>query len=420
MRPAVKAFVATAAALLLASCSTLSDEAELTRGSTQDGGQNDRLLVRTRSGHAIVDPATQTIVARAPHSVVSPDSSRLFSVEDKGGSSRVATLDSTTGRELAGAAAPRGLRPGVASSDGGLLAFAPPLEKGITPWLPEGKRRTRIAVVRTDGSQGAASYNLKGNFELEGFSTSGRQLFLLEYMPAMNPTNYELRRLQLESGRVRQIPESKQNAPGSMRGTGRISSFSPSGHELYTLYTQQGPNYAHGGATHKSGHTYAFVHLLNLEGGWTHCIDLRAPFGTGSVTTHAMALSPNGDRLFVADPSSGGLAVISPLETKVLKSVTLDLRVLTEGQASAAVGQDGTLFLAGGREILVIDGDTLEIRDRWNTGKEVTGIALGSDGRRLYASLPNRLAVFDISSGARTEAFGLSGLEGLVEAVPSR
>ena len=133
-----------------------------------------------------------------------------------------------------------------------------------------------------------------------------------------------------------------------------------------------------------------------------------------------MALSPSGDRLFVADPSSGGLAVISPQETKVLKSVTLDLRALTRGRASAAAGEDGTLYLAGGTEILVIDGDTLEIRDRWNVGKEMTGIALGLDGRRLYASTPGKLAVFDTAGGARIGGFGLAGIEGLVGAVESR
>lgn len=418
MRPVVKVCVATAAALLLASCSTLADEAELT--STHDGRSKDRLLVRTRSGHSVVDPAVPATVARAPRSIVSPDSSQLFAVSGTGGATRVATLDSATGEQLAETAAPSGLRPGVASSTGDLLAFAAPHEPGVTPWLPEGKGRTRVAVVRTDGSQETANYNLKGNFELEGFSTSGMRLFLLEYMPAMNPTHYGLRHLQLDTGRVRAISEDKQNAPGRMLGTGRISAFSPSGHELYTLYTQQGPNYAHGGASHKPGHTYAFVHLLNLEEGWTHCIDLRAPFGTGSVSTHAMALSPSGDRLFVADPSSGGLAVISPQETKVLKSVTLDLRALTRGRASAAAGEDGTLYLAGGTEILVIDGDTLEIRDRWNVGKEMTGIALGLDGRRLYASTPGKLAVFDTAGGARIRGFGLAGIEGLVGAVESR
>jgi hypothetical protein len=419
MRPTLRACGIATAALLLASCSTLA-ETELTRDSTDDGRRNDRLLVATRSSHAVLNAETQARVVSAPQSVVSPDSSLLFSVLDTGRSNQVVTLDSATGRELATAAAPRGLRPGVVSANGDLLAFAPRLEEGVTPWLPEGKLRTRIVVVQTDGSGEPANYDLKGNFELEGFSTSGRQLFLLEYKPALNPTHYGLKRLQLDTGLVRGISGRKQNAPGRMRGTGRISAFSPSGHELYTLYTQQGPNYAHGSSNHEAGHTYAFVHLLNLEGGWTHCIDLRAPFGTGPVTTHAMALSPDGDRLFVADPSSGGVAIISPMETRVLKSVTLDLRALTRGRASAATGQDGTLYLAGGRAILEIDGDTLEIRDRWTMGRGVTGIALGSDGRQLYASVRGGVVVFDTAAGARSGAFDLPVGERVIRAIPSR
>ena len=417
MRPVLKAYVVAVAAMLLASCSTLA-ETELTGNSVDEGPGPDLLLVRTRSGLEVRDAGSKKVVTRAPRSVVSPDGARLFSVSGNGDSARVVTLDPRTGQELAAAAAPGGLRPGVASADGALLAFAPPHEEGITPWLPRGKRRTRIAVARTDGSREPATYDLRGNFELEGFSTSGDQLFLLEYMPAMNPTHYELRRLLLDSGEVRQISGRKQNAPGRMRGTGRIASFSPSGHELYTLYTQQGPNYAHGSSTHESGHSYAFVHLLNLEGGWTHCIDLRAPFGTGRVTTHAMALSPDGDRLFVADPTSGGLAVISPLETKVLKSATVDLRAMTKGRASAAAGQDGTLYLAGGKQILVIDGATLKIRDRWWTGRNVTGIALESDGGRLYVSLRGQVVVFDAARGARTGTFDLSAGKRIIETVP--
>ena len=417
MRPTLKACVVASATLLLAACSTLADT-ELTRDSAGDGRQNDRLLVGTRSGLAVLDAATQSTIASAPRSVASPGSSLLFSVSGSGGSTRVATLDSATGRELSSTAAPGGLRPGVSSANGDLLAFAPPHEEGVTPWLPEGKRRTRIVVVRTDGSDEPASYDLKGNFELEGFSTSGAELFMLEYLPAMNPTRYGLKRLELDTGRVREISGRKQNAPGRMRGTGRIAAFSPSGHELYTLYTQQGPNYAHGSADHERGHSYAFVHLLNLEGGWTHCIDLRAPFGTGPVTTHAMALTPDGSKLFVADPASGGLAVIAPLETKVLKSVTLDLRALTRGHASATAGQDGTLYLAGGREILVIDGQSLEIRARWSTGRGVTGIALGSDGRRLFASMHGKAVVFDTADGARTGTLDLSAGERIIEALP--
>jgi hypothetical protein len=270
-------------------------------------------------------------------------------------------------------------------------------------------------VVST-GDGATRAYNLKGNFEIEAFSTDDRQLFLLEYRPALNPTRYTLRRLKLESGDVIPIKRSKQNAPGSMRGTGRIALFSPRGHELYTLYTQQGPNYAHGpDDTHyqDAGGVLAFVHLLNLEGAWTHCIDLPLPFGTGAVTTHALAMSADGSRLYVVDPSSGGVAVIDPSQAKVLESVTMNLESLTKGDASAQVGSNGTLYLAGGSQVLVLDGRTLETMQRWDMGERVSGLTVGSDAARLYLAVRNGVKVVDSATGRVIDVIRAHGITGL-------
>jgi DNA-binding beta-propeller fold protein YncE len=197
-----------------------------------------------------------------------------------------------------------------------------------------------------------------------------------------------------------------------MRGTGRIQSFSPTGNELYTLYTQQGPNYAHGGPIDdRPGLTYAFVHLLNLDGGWTHCIDLPMPFGTGPVTTHAFALSADGSRLYVADPSSGGVAVIDPVRMHVRNSTTLNLEPLTRGEASAAVASDGTVYLAGGSQILALDGETLRPIDRWRLGREVSGIAASSDGSHVYVGLGRRVGIIESKTGAVSGRIHMTDLE---------
>jgi len=50
----------------------------------------------------------------------------------------------------------------------------------------------------------------------------------------------------------------------------------------------------------------------------------------------------------------------------------------------------------------------------------VTGIALDSDGRRLYASVPGKIEVLDGASGARIRGFALAGIEGLVGATEGR
>jgi len=127
-----------------------------------------------------------------------------------------------------------------------------------------------------------------------------------------------------------------------------------------------------------------------------------------------MAVSPDGNRLYVADPSSGGLAVIDPGQTKVLKSVTTDLSALRRGVASAHVGPDGTLYLSGGAELLVIDGDTLETLQRWKMRSPVSSIATSSAGDDLYVALADKLLVLDAKTGAKTRVVPAAGIDGIV------
>ncbi len=257
------------------------------------------------------------------------------------------------------------------------------------------------------------TYDLKGNFVVEAFSTNDRQLFLLEYMPAKNPWHYGLRRLGLDDGKIRPIARDKQNAPGEMNGTGRLALSAPSGQELYTLYTQQGFNYTHVDPEQaKPSEVYAFVHLLNLEGAWTHCIDLPAPFGTGSATAHAMAVSDDGARLFVADPSSDGLAVIDPQTKRVLNSVTTDLRSLRAG-VSADVSVNGDLYLTGKDRVLVFDGETLQLQRSFRPGSGLSGIATSADGSKLYLGTTKALLEVDAGTGMRLRTFSIPGAHGL-------
>ncbi|MGH2700157.1 MAG: YncE family protein [Actinomycetota bacterium] len=424
MRSGAKLSAAVAAVALLASCSSGIGEqmTEVQKAAGAVGDARDLLFTEQGADLSVVDASTGDQVFEISEAVTSPDHSRLYSEKRRADQAFVSMLDSSTGTRLGRMRVGEHLEPRVASTSGDLLALAEPHQAGATPWLPAGRRRSEIAVVST-GDGAIRSYDLKGNFEIEAFSTDDRQLFLLEYRPALNPTRYTLRRLKLGSGDVVPIKRSKQNAPGSMLGTGRVALFSPSGHELYTLYTQQGPNYAHGDDgthEHDAGAVHAFIHLLNLEGAWTHCIDLPMPFGTGAVTTHALAMSADGTRLYVADPSSGGVAIIDPAQAKVLGSTTMDLDALTKGDESAQVGSDGRLYLAGGTQVLALDGRTLEAVERWEIGERVSGLAVSSDGTRLYLAIRNRVKVVDSTTGAGIEVIRARGITGISHLSPTR
>ncbi|MDQ3958198.1 MAG: hypothetical protein M3273_07760, partial [Actinomycetota bacterium] len=211
-----------------------------------------------------------------------------------------------------------------------------------------------------------------------------------------------------------QIARDKQNAPGQMNGTGRLAVFSPQGNEIYTLYTQQGSNYTHVKPEQaRRGKVYAFVHQLNLDGAWTHCIDLPAPFGTGTATSHAMAISQDGSRLYVADPSSGGLAVIDPRNSRVLESVIAEIRPLRRG-ASATVSPDGTLYLAGPDRVLAYDGESLDPLRSMQVDGITTGIATNAEGSELYAGTKDGVLVLDAETGDVLRTISLPGARGLV------
>ena len=362
------------------------------------------ILASDRDGKVLAIAAAKgRVLSTSPSGVLSPDGELIYAHRER----KIRVTKRATGRVIARVAAPPGMELEVASTSGRLLAFGPP--SSGSEWRPEGRAETTIRVVGIGGEERVRSYDLEGNFAVEAFSTDDRELFLLEYMPAKAPWHYGLRRLNLSNGKIHEIARGKQNAPGEMNGTGRLAVSAPSGQELYTLYTQQGFNYTHVHPEHaKPDEVYAFVHLLNLEGAWTHCIDLPAPFGTGTASSHAMAITDDGSRLFVADPSSGGLALIDPQEQRVLRSVSTDLRAMRAG-VSADVSVNGDLYLAGKDTVLVFDGDSLRLKNDFRPAPRTSGIATSADGSSLYLGRPDGLLEVDAETGARLRGITIPG-----------
>lgn len=377
---------------LTASEASSSRQAETSTG-LRDGKA--RVLVSNRQATvSVINPVSGRVLYRAHNGVASPTTNRIYG--DAGNAFEIASTQ--TGQSVGRVQAPKGMELHVASTGGGRLAFARAEKHGASKWLPLGRSHTKITVVKTNAATSKRTYDLKGNYGIEAFSTDDRQLFLIKYMPARNPWHYGVRRLDLASGMVHEIARSKQNAPGEMNGTGRLSRFSTDGTELYTLYTQQGPNYTH---VHpedaENQQSYAFIHQLNLERAWTHCIDLPAPFGTGMATSHAMAVSDDG-RLYVADPSSGGLAVVDTDRSLVLQSATAALRFLRKA-ANPTVSSDGTLYLAGRHKIKAFDGVSLRHQGTVTTHRRVSWIAARDS--KLYVGTQKKILVFNPRTGRR-------------------
>jgi DNA-binding beta-propeller fold protein YncE len=126
-----------------------------------------------------------------------------------------------------------------------------------------------------------------------------------------------------------------------------------------------------------------------------------------------MAVSADGSRLFVADPSSGGVAVIDPEAAIVLNSVTVDLQSLRT-DASASASPDGMLYLAGRHEVLVMDGTSLEIVRSLHIRPAISGITVGNDGRTLYAGVEGGVIRLDSHSGRVTQRAAIRGVREVV------
>ena len=370
------------------------------------------LYVTTSSGLAAIDAASGAERMALDDAIPTPDWAEAYVARPAGDDTLVERVSlADDGKVLAERSVAGDLRVSVASQ-GTLVALTEPRASGATPWLPDGRARSRIVIADLSGKQATRSFDLRGNFEPEAFRANERELFMIQYIPALQPDRYRVRRLKLETGAVIPIGPLKQAAPDEMEGTGRMQVFAPEGGRLYTLYTRQGPNYAHGERAGTRGHVNAFVHVLDLKAGWAHCVDLPHPFGNGSSTASAIALDDAGENLYVADWTNGAIARVSTKRLRVLESVELT-RGRADDDTFAATGPDGALYLAGNSEIVRIDPDTLEELARFDLGTEVAGLVVSADGTKLYAGTPSGIAVLDASSGARLGYLSVPGSLGV-------
>jgi hypothetical protein len=230
---------------------------------------------------------------------------------------------------------------------------------------------------------------------------------MIEYIPALDPVEYRVRRLLLRSGRVVPIGRLKSAAPDQMQGTGRNQVYAPDGSELYTLYTQQ----HNGGHKHSIGGPHAFIHLLNLQDSWAHCIDLPHSFGHGEATASAIALSPSGRYLYVADWTSGAVAKVEPGQIEVTAEALTDFG--SPDEQTWAQATEDRLYVAGNSSIVVIESGTLEEIDRWSLDGEITGLRLSPNDKRLYAVVNDGIVALDASDGSILGSFPALDVDGI-------
>lgn len=278
----------------------------------------------------------------------------------------------------------------VASSDGANVALLPFEDARVDPYHPAGRLTTALTVLPTDGGE-PRTYELDGNFEPEAFSTSGRSLFVVEYLPPAAPDRYRVRKLDLDTGEVGGVYSVDGHLQESMRGTARVQAMNADGTRLYTLYT--------------TDHGEAFVHVLDLDEEWAHCVDLPAPIGTSPEQLLAIAASPEDDRVVVVDALTG-VAELDTERLTVSRMVDLVVDPTQPGRAMAVFGRDGRLLTGVGTSLAVLD-HALRYERMVSAPTTMLGLYLDPADDRVWTLGADAIYALDPVSGAIREAAAL-------------
>ena len=260
--------------------------------------------------------------------------------------------------------------------------------------------RTETTIVVTGRDKEPQTVELDGNYEPEAFSNDGNSVFLLEYLPLQRPNSYRVRRLDLSTNEVLGVYSVDAELQERMRGTARIQTMSPDGTYLYTLYTTGGGRF---------GPRRAFVHVLNLDDLWAHCIDLPEEFGKLREAQIAITATPDSKRLYVNDVGTGAMAAVDTQSLEVLE--TGSLPVSTSGYTPRGVHDGGhMLYLARGPFVSAIDTDRLEETESWTMPANVRGLQLSADGSKIYVALATRVVTLDAATGENLEVVDPPGV----------
>ncbi|MPZ70505.1 MAG: hypothetical protein GEU71_13410 [Actinobacteria bacterium] len=371
-----KFVVALCALLLLGACA---------EGERPSVAREDLVFVRSDSGLAVLQVAgggAGTLYAR-DGGVPTADWSTVISADSQEvAGTHLVALDPASREERWSLDVPGNHGVTVVSHDGNAAALSPYRQLHYS----EGRARTRLIVANGETGE-MKDFDLAGNFEPEAFSTDLSSLFVISFTPPKAPKHYQVRRLDLASGKVEDVFTPHGELQGTMGGSSRVQTANPDGTRLYTLYTVPGG---------KHGEDKAFVHVLDLQQQWAHCIDLPAEFYPSAGRATAITSAPDG-RVFVVNAKTGALAELDPVGLSVGRSTTIEMPFGSSWSSAAADGE--TLYIARGTEAIAVAISTLAVEDRWTLDEKITGLQITPDGELLYLGLSNDLARLEIATG---------------------
>ena len=361
------------------------------------------VVLGTPNGVTAIDPTTGSVLFSAAGVPALADWSMLFSATPASGGTVLQARRASSGALASSTNITGQLAIRVVSDDGQDVALMAPLPAGRSPWTLAARTSTSLVIADPSGALQPRRYHLKGNFEPEAFAADDQSLFMIRYIPAARPVAYRVVRLDLADGDVYAVFGRQKSPVETMTGTRLMQVPSPTGARLFTLYTNQPPEYAKGfnAAQATAGHSVAFVHTLALDEGWAICVGLPKALWGGEADRETMAVSPDGGRLYVVDAARGVVAVVDTDRMKVVGTAAVGFGVAGDVQPRATVSPDGTtLLVANGATIVRVDAATLRPMGTWPAPSVVSGLGFDQTGDRLYVAMPGRVETLDPVTGS--------------------
>ncbi|MDQ3953612.1 MAG: hypothetical protein M3279_11730 [Actinomycetota bacterium] len=365
-------------------------------GDKPPGGSaaEDYLYFESPRGVSVVAAGAKTAERPAP-GIPSTDWSSVVTYRRSGGVNHLQALDARAGdvqwkRDIDGPP----LQVKVVSRAARMVALTPFDQYHYM----EGRKKTTIVVTGRDAPP--QTVELDGNYEPEAFSNDGESVFLLEYLPPQRPNSYRVRRLDLSTKEVLGVYSVDAELQERMRGTARIQSMSPDGKYLYTLYTTGGG---------RLGPRRAFIHVLNLDELWAHCIDLPPEFGQVREPQIAITVTPDSKRLYINDVGAGTMAEVDTQSLDVLRTGSQEVATSAYKPRGIHDG-DHTLYLARGPFLSAIDTNTLSETETWTMPATIRGVQVAADASKVYVALARQVVTLDAATGKELEVVNPPGV----------
>jgi hypothetical protein len=354
------------------------------------------LFLRTGGAVSLFQTSPTRNVVTVPDGVPATDWSAVVQAARGASTTTVSAFDSASGQVMWSLKVDGILDTKVVTADAGLVALGNPAQEG---GYLIGRQTTTLAILQA-GDPNPRMIELEGNYEPEAFSTDGQSLFVVEYLPPRNPTSYRVRRLDLLTEEVEGVYTVDAHLQEAMQGTARIQAASSDGRRLYTLYTLDGPD----------GTRRAFVHVLSLDELWAHCVDLPASFADARENRIGLAVAPDGKHVYAAEASTGTIAEIDTGSLAVTRTTTVPFEV-QGGDAHAAVGDGGTLYLGKDTMVMSLDIASLSVKGSWTMPDRITGIQPGLSDNRVYVGLREEILNLDTATGRQVDLLDPEGEE---------